>query len=429
MSFTPDVIIAGAGPTGVFLACRIIRMGRRVLVLERDEVLQPAIRALGYYGPTQYALDKAGIYEAVRDRGFFQLSFSWRKNLQNSGPDEKAWGDLVAAWNPWEDVDMKPGDCGYGMLCLGQDKLRDICMAKLKAASESAQVLLGHTVNELVEDDNSVTVKTVDASGNPKEFKAPFVVGADGGKSTIRKLVGLSLEGYTWPYTIVAVDIYGPIYPPKDEPPLVYVLDKKHIAFFSPLEKVRYDGWNLYRFTLPMAPEDVEPSVFQEKLREKIDLLVPGKRPLHYEIRNAQPYRIHQRQVAKYKVGRTVLVGDAAHLNTPWGGLGLTTGILDADSLGDAFDMVLNEGKSQDVLEIWAKARHAVWKNIVDPISTNNQLRCHNIDPDRPKEDHFFKVLLDRDDELKQINESFDKQMITRMRDLVDRSEQPAAKI
>ncbi|KAB5549533.1 hypothetical protein GE09DRAFT_176824 [Coniochaeta sp. 2T2.1] len=420
MAFTPDVIVVGAGPTGLLLACRLIRMGRRVLVLEKDEVLQPAIRALGYYGPTQYALDKAGIFETARDQGFFQLSFSWRKMIKDGRSDEKVWGDLVAAWNPWEDSDMKPGDCGYGMLCLGQDKLRDICMEKLTMAPEYAQVLLGHSVAELVQDDNSATVTTVDTSGGRKQFSAPFVVGADGGKSTVRKLIGLTLDGYTWPYTIVAVDIYGPIYPPKGDPPIVYVLDKEHIAFFSPLRALREDGWNLYRFTLPMAPEDVEPAVFQEKLKEKINLLIPGKRPLDYEIKNSQPYRIHQRQVAKYRVGRTMLVGDAAHLNTPWGGLGLTTGLLDVDALGDAFELVLNEGKPDSVLDIWAQARHAVWKNIVDPMSTSNQLRCLNIDPDKPKEDPFFKILLERDAELQQINQLFDKEMLTRMRELVD---------
>lgn len=316
MSFAPDIIIVGAGPTGLFLACRLIRLGKRVLVLEKDLVLQPAIRALGYYGPTQYALERAGIYEEARARGFFQTSFSWRKTTKQVADDEKDWGDLVASWNPWADSEMKPGDCGYGMLCMGQDKLRDLCLEKLRASPESAQVLLGHAVVDLQQDDTSATVTSVDTAGTRKVFKAYFVVGADGGKSTTRKLIGQTLDGYTWPQTMVAVDILTHTNPPKGDPPIVYILNEKITAFFSPLREIRHDGPNLYRFTLPMSPEQTEPDVFQHHLKEMIELLVPGKRPLQYEIHNAQPYRVHQRQVEKYIVGRTLLVGDAAHLNT-----------------------------------------------------------------------------------------------------------------
>lgn len=103
----------------------------------------------------------------------------------------------------------------------------------------------------------------------------------------------------------------------------------------------------------------------------------------------------------------------------PWGGLGLTTGLLDVDSLADALELVLNDGEPISVLDTWARARHAVWKDIVDPTSTDNLLRCLNIDPDHPEEDTLFRALMENGDELKKINHTFDKEMITRMRDMV----------
>lgn len=81
--------------------------------------------------------------------------------------------------------------------------------------------------------------------------------------------------------------------------------------------------------------------------------------------------------------------------------------------------MVLNEGAPVSTLHSWADARHKVWKDIVDPTSTENLKRCLNTDPDNPKEDFFLRLVLENSEQLKAVNHTFDKEMITRMREIV----------
>ncbi|RDL41315.1 Uncharacterized protein BP5553_01294 [Venustampulla echinocandica] len=418
MAFQSQVIIAGGGPTGLFLALRLVLRGIRVTVLEKDAVLHPAVRALGYFGPVHFALQRAGIFNEVQEKALFLTGFSWRKRAKQDGPNEKQWGDLIAAWNPWELSALEEGDCGCGLLCLGQDKLREIIMSKL-IASDLAQVLLGHEVIGLSQGEHSATITTVDVSGAEKQFTAPFVIGADGGKSRMRNLMGLPLDGFTWPETIIASDIYVNFSPPKDGMATVYVIDPVDWAFICPLAEINYGGSNLYRCTFPMSPEECEPAVFDDCLKKKFERMFPGARPLKYELRRCQQYRSHQRQVPNYLVGRSILVGDAAHLNAPWGGLGLTTGLLDADSLADALNFVINDGKPLSILRSWADARHAVFKDFINPVSTANKLRCHDTNPDDPKSDPFLKAVMEQDSSaLQEVNAGLDR-MATDMADIV----------
>lgn len=314
-SETADVIIAGAGPSGLFLACRLIQMKKKVIVLEKDATLPPAVRAIVYFAPTQRALQKAGLFEEAAKRGYFQLGFSWRKTTIDVGPDEKAWGELIAAWNPWEDSETKLGDCGHGMLTLGQDELREICLEKL-APSEYATVLLGHPVVQLEQGEETVTVTSNTVGGQEKKFTAPWVIGADGGQSTTRKLIGQSLQGYTWPHFAVGCDLLVNLPPPKDGPNLVYLLDRQNMGMFCPQQEPKKDVPIKYRFTFPLSPAQCEPDVFDDNIRRKIEHYVPGKRPLEYKLLRAGKYAVHQRQVDDYMVGRVMLIGDAAHLNS-----------------------------------------------------------------------------------------------------------------
>lgn len=311
-----DIIVCGGGPTGMFVACRLIGIGLRVLVLEKDKVSESAIRAMGYYGATQYALRNAGIFEKCKARGFFQTEFSWRKMTRKVSEDENAWGELIARWNPWEHSDIELGQCGAGMLIMGQDALRDICKAQVEQ-SPLGDILMGHPVEGLEQTESGAKVIATDSStGERREFAASFVIGADGGRSRVRGLIGQHLEGWTWPQTVVGSDIRVKLDAPPDGPVLAYLINQETSCFFCPLERVRPDARTLYRFTVLMQPEDCEPAVFDERFRKQLEDSLPGKKPSEYEIVRVAPYTTHQRQVGDYMVGRTLLIGDAAHLNT-----------------------------------------------------------------------------------------------------------------
>ena len=93
----------------------------------------------------------------------------------------------------------------------------------------------------------------------------------------------------------------------------------------------------------------------------------------------------------------------------PWGGLGLTTGLLDADSLAEALKLVMVEGKPMSLLTAWSDARRHAFETIVSPMSSRNKLRCHEVNPDEPTMDPFFRILLspDEDEQRKKLGSMF----------------------
>jgi 2-polyprenyl-6-methoxyphenol hydroxylase-like FAD-dependent oxidoreductase len=315
MAFEAEVIVVGAGPSGCLLTLRLIRQGIRVALIEQEVEIQPHFRALGYPGCTHAALEKAGIWEDVKGKGFIKRGFSWRRLPRDDvmGGSEKIWGDLIATWDPYINSPLRDGDVGHGMLALPQNRFREIIMPKI-LASDLAAVFLGHTAVELRQNSTSATVTVVNSVGSVTEITGAFLVGADGGKSVIRKQLGLHLNGFTWNQIVVAVDMLINLPPPKDGPSSLYYVDPVDFAFFSVIEKPSGPGPILWRCTLVIREEESHPDMFDKTLKQKLDKLTPGPRPLKYQLLRAQQYRIHQRSSETMKKGRCLLVGDAAHL-------------------------------------------------------------------------------------------------------------------
>ncbi|OAP60540.1 hypothetical protein AYL99_05542 [Fonsecaea erecta] len=402
MGSSAPVLIAGAGPTGLFLALRLARAGIRTVVFEQEAELVPVPRALGYFGPTQFALQHAGIWEEVRDQGYLLWGLSWRKITQETSPGHRDWGQLIASWDLTEGVAAKEGECGYGMTILGQHRLREIILSNLTATGLT-QIHFGHKVIAVSQEEDQsagcMDVTVLDQQGLQHTFRGSYLVAADGGKSTVRKLLALPLEGITWPQVLVATDTWIDIPFPSDGPPFVYIVDPVDWALFSPIQRPCENGPSFYRITVPMAREQCESGVLEANLKQKFERLLPGLRPAKYEIVRSQRYETHQRIVPSMISGRCMLIGDAAHLNNPWGGLGLSTGLLDADSLADALTYVLGQGISDSILRRWADARRDVFLKLVNPISSANKLRCHDTDPDDPDSDPFFQMLRKKDNQ------------------------------
>ena len=123
--------------------------------------------------------------------------------------------------------------------------------------------------------------------------------------------------------------------------------------------------------------------------------MLPGHpKPGEYKLTNISPYKIHQRCAEKFRVGRFLLVADAAHLCNPFGGLGLTGGMVDAGNLADCLIGIAEGIADEDILDKYDEIRRAMWHNIINPVSSDNILRMHTKDPDHALEqDEFLKVL------------------------------------
>ncbi|EUC43353.1 hypothetical protein COCMIDRAFT_7220 [Bipolaris oryzae ATCC 44560] len=246
------------------------------------------------------------------------------------------------------------------------------------------------------QDQYGVTVK-VEASGETQTFRSQYLVGCDGARSTIRKSLGVSFSGHSWPERLVAADVRRTV-PSLERLPAHFVVDKVHWGVVLPLEEIVPGKPGLWRYAMAVPDdtltiEEIEnPKYVNELLLKYLD----GPRPAEYTLVRHRAYRLHQLLASTMYRNRVLLAGDAAHVNNPVGGLGLCTGLLDVDLLSQVLDLIINHDyhDPQDLLAEYSAARRFVFQALVSPISSANKLRLHESDPDdAAREDWFLRIL------------------------------------
>ncbi|KAF4957051.1 hypothetical protein FGADI_3465 [Fusarium gaditjirri] len=379
-----SVIVVGAGPVGLFTALILAQNGIKVTVIEAGEGISRSPRAAVQLPSVNFEFAKAGIIDEVCEYGCkTNDGYSWRDGYDTT----KVLADFTP---PPSD---NPNLCA---VMIGQDLLSQIFLKNL-INTGNGEVIFNHAFTHAEDHGDSVTVHARRVLDDQElTFNCRYVVGADGGKSSVRKSIGLSLEGFTWPdVRLIAVNI-------------LYDLEKlgwKHGNFIVHPEDwavvVKRGPRNQWRVatSVPFA-EGADGQSITDKtvlpiIKERLARILPGNTEEILYLQ-AAPYTIHQRCVSQYRVGNIILAGDAAHLNNPVGGLGMTTGLLDAAHLGKALTQVLNENAPETVLDEYAKARRDTFKNITDPMSTANLLRLRSTAPeDVATREKFFKMMND----------------------------------
>jgi hypothetical protein len=224
----------------------------------------------------------------------------------------------------------------------------------------NARILFGHKITSITTSAESVRI-TVARVGvhhsepNDREIiEASWLVGADGGRSTVRAESGIAFEGFTWPKEeFVATNVYYPF----DKYGFTgrnFMIDSTNWAIIA---KISND--NLWRVPYGVKPGMTKDRILEE-LPQRFKNILPGPGE-GYTVKQANSYRPHQRCAARFRKGRMILVGDAAHINNPIGGLGLTTGILDAGPLARALTAVINRNAPDSLLDRWDELRRKCW--------------------------------------------------------------------
>ncbi|PKX91318.1 FAD/NAD(P)-binding domain-containing protein [Aspergillus novofumigatus IBT 16806] len=349
------VVVIGAGPVGLLTALLLAQAGIGVDVLEKGTTLDESPRAAGYFGGALLALKRAKLLEKVTAQGFTCRGIVWRKPLADDGRESKRMGDVIAHLSFPQDTSKLPGM--DAIVSLRQSELVKLIFAD---AMETGLVRV-HFDTELVnihDHGDSVTAIAKRPGGDEQSFNASFLVGADGGRSATRKILGIPLKGHTWPEKLIAIDLLTRTEGLYDiNFPTTMVIDPIHFCVMTPLEKPQEGKMTLYRCAVALDAKDDRPDevlISEKNLLSLLSRVLPGERPLQVKVVRASPYKIHQRCASTFHRGRCLLAGDAAHLNNPVGALGLTTGILDSEAAADALEMIINEGKPLKVLQIYA---------------------------------------------------------------------------
>lgn len=313
-----DVLILGAGPVGLFTALRLGQAGVKAVVIEKDPAVLQLPRSCGYYPIIQFAFHDAGIYHTILQRGgFLTTGMDFCRNPTDDGKGGKKAGELVGGMPKRETLDLN-GPPGTGTLNMPQPKL---CQILLEEATklDTVSVCFDTELVEIYDDegDDNVTIETRSVTtGDEKTFSAQHLVGADGGKSKTRGLLGIPFSGHTWPEKLLATDVWLMNY---EESPLTttYLLDPVHYTVITPLTRPVTGQKSMWRVAFALNPEETrsnEELLSDDHIYSHYDRIWPGPRPLPFQVGNRTIYVIHQRLAATMKRGRCVLAGDAAHL-------------------------------------------------------------------------------------------------------------------
>lgn len=388
---TQHVIIAGGGPAGLLTALGLAQAGTRVTVLERLEELNDSPRALVYHHPVLPHLERLGILEECVNAGFTRQGFSWR--IHSSAE--------MIHWS----MNCLDGTTGHPYsLHLHQGLLSRIVARHLELLP-NAKILRSTKCVGCTDHGNGVVVEVETPNGR-ETIDGDFLIGADGAGSAVRKdILKLSFFGITWPMRYVATNTRLDLSSLGFDDTTMQ-LDNNYGAVFC-----RIDGTQLWRVTFMEDPELPEEGI-PGRIVEKFVNHIPD---IDYEVDNFAPYRMHQRISDKMRVGRVLLVGDAAHVTNPTGGLGLTGGMFDAFALTEALNRVIHDGADHDVLEYYERDRRRIFTELVSPRASDNLRRLYYLQPGQQKEDcveWFRKISKDKDLMRKEF--SFTEQMETR---------------
>ena len=357
MAEPTDVLIVGAGPVGMLTALALAQAGASVRVLEKGEHIINSPRAAVYFPSTLIILEELGLLDELLEIGFTNRNFG-------THVPEFDYHSVVVT----EPVDGIPYDY---QLHAGQHDVARVAMEHAQALG--VEVLFGKEVTAIDDQGDGIAVVAGD-----RTFNAKWLIGADGARSTVRRLADIEFEGHTWPERFVATNVKFPFQELGYEQ-ANFVCDPENMAVIAQLDR---NG--LWRCTY-MEDSALPLETCEDRIHERYEWFMQGRKD--YEIVSSSPYMLHQRAGETLHKGRVLLAGDAAHATNPCGGLGLTSGVWTGAVLADLLGAVLRGEEDEGILDRFSDERRRVFWDVVSPAATENKRMLQESDPAKRQED------------------------------------------
>ena len=358
------LIIVGAGPVGVVAALDALRRGYRVTLIEADAEIDTNPRAATFHPSTLEMVARLGFFDEFVAAGLVARHFDfWDKPTLS----------LTARMDHQILEDDTPHP--YVVQC-EQHKLVEMGLARLATVAD-AEVHRGVAVTDVTQANDRAVVHA-DGPDGPLRFEGDFVIGCDGGRSTVRKAIDVEFEGFTWPERfVVLTSLYD----------MQQVLGCSFRNYFAdPDEWVNLfkvageDGQPRWRTVFPTGVEqDDDEALSDEECARRLTSVAPSAGV--DDLIHRKTYNVHQRVAAQFRVGRVFLAGDAAHVNNPIGGLGLNCGIHDAVELLDTLDDHPTTGElDEGLLDRYGRRRRPLIVEFVQKQTIANKKRLEVTD-------------------------------------------------
>ena len=332
MNKETQVVIVGGGPNGVALAHLMGVYGIQTIVLEANPDILPYPRAVGMDDEALRVLQSAGVANEVV------------KDMIHNVPIRY----YNAAGVCFAEVKPSSAEFGWPMRSIFMQHLLEKSMREMLNQYDYIDLRSGHEMLQVEQDETGVTVEVKDPQGEIYQIRSAYLVGADGGRSAVRKQINIPFEGLTHSHKWVVVDVANDS---LDAPYTALHADptRPFVCIYLPYQQRR---WEFMLF----EGEDEAVMCQEENIRALIRTHI-GDDVDKLEIIRIRPYTHNSRVAQSFVKGRIALIGDAAHITPPWAGQGLNSGIRDVGNIAWKLAAILKGYASPHILNTYDTER------------------------------------------------------------------------
>ena len=363
------VIVVGAGPVGAIMTLALVRKGIPVLLIEAEPEPVEDQRAATLHAPTLEMLAALGLEQQAfaedASGGFQAPLFQFR---------DRSTGELVATF----DIRLLQGEVPYPFVLQWEQYKLVRAVLRLIAQNGLAEIRFSTKLGGLTQHADRVDVVVENAAGEAETLRAAYVIGADGGRSIVRRLSDIDFEGFTWEERFIKIATSFDFSAGTGYCTRNYFSDPDVWLNLFKVKGIGPPGY--WRGIMPvMAEETDEEALSMDSIQRRLRSIYDKSGD--FDIPYYALYSVHQRVAATFNKGRVLLAGDAAHVNNPIGGMGMNGGIHDAINLADKLADVWYGRADAGVFDRYTRQRRKAQTDFVQAQSIQNKKTLSEKDP------------------------------------------------